>query len=337
MEKRINKLFDELTLFDAALAGDECRIERYDEERAERILSLTQRKAGITMKETTNTQKKRRRIKRTTFIAIAAAAVLTCTAAAAAVLPRERVIENVFGEDAVNELTEKGIIVNKATVTEHFTFTVIASYATDRYARIIMTLEGTDNTGRDFIKEHSNGDICAEMIALDEYSISEFGHSERMNYDEQTGCLMIDMQIAAKPLEGSSYKFILTREGDNIGIPIMKEYLSSIKRLAAIDFTIRQNTEPIRFICKDLPDISLCDYEIFISPLAPYDFRLLDGCGEKSVLTFIYKDKTRKTLDLSQTEKSMTRGVIFKGTTIDSEKVEKIIIGDGKYTYTSAE
>ena len=83
MEKRLNKLFDELTPVDAALAGDECRIERYDEERAERILSLTQRKAGITMTETTNTQKKRRRIKRTTFIAIAAAAVLSCTAAAA--------------------------------------------------------------------------------------------------------------------------------------------------------------------------------------------------------------------------------------------------------------
>lgn len=124
MEKRINELFDSLTPVEAALAGDECRIERCDEDRAERILSLTQRKAGITMENRIKHTKKHSK----RFIGFMAAAAIAVTGAvgagAAYIYKKHTAADKVYGEDTAQMLESRGLIKEQVVETDEFSLNI---------------------------------------------------------------------------------------------------------------------------------------------------------------------------------------------------------------------
>lgn len=376
MEKKITELFDDLTPEEAALAGDECRIEQGDKDITARILSLTKRKAGITMKETTKAKAKKR-LKRSTILAIAAAAVLTCTAAAAGITAiHERSVNRYFGEGAAAELSKKGIMINKVDVSDDYTMTVDLAYATDDYARVMFTFEGktdeakakianTTNWYWDLKPEFKEG--AHERFGCGGGCIPGFPRDEEFKKDKENGIYTFDITIDAKLSDIESYTLSMIpqewHETEGVGNP------DGALNLMTVDFELTPNITPVTFVSNDgKADIWLCDYEINVPdnfnespdkyPLIPYLWYSpedeyfnednIEGETKEAhneyylahkddvLITFVYDDGSKTkftTQDLAvQGEKTY-----FTGNSIDSQKVEKIILGDGKYTYTRAE
>lgn len=376
MEKKITQLFDELTPEEAALAGDECRIEHGNKDISARILSLTKRKAGITMKETTNTKAKKR-LKRSTILAIAAAAVLTCTAAAAGITAiHERSVNRYFGEGAAAELSKKGIMINKVDVSDDYTMTVDLAYATDDYARVMFTFEGKTDEAKAKIANTTNWywelkpdfkEGAQEAFGCGGGCIPGFPRDEEFKKDKENGIYTFDITIDAKLSDIESYTLSMIpeewSETEGVGNP------DGLLNLMTVDFELTPNITPVTFVSNDgKADIWLCDYEINVPdnfnadsdkyPLIPYLWYSpedqwfnednIEGETKEAhneyylahkddvLVTFVYDDGSKTEFT---TQNLAVQGIktYFTGTSIDSQKVEKIILGGGKYTYTRAE
>ena len=364
MEKKITQLFDELTPEEAALAGDECRIEHGDKDISARILSLTKRKAGITMTETTNTQKKRRRIKRTTFIAIAAAAVLSCTAAAAGLIAvHEKSVNKYFGEGAAAELAKKGIMINKVDTNDDYELTVDLAYATEDYARVMFTFEGRTDEAKQRIANTINWywelkpdfkEGTHEAFGCGGGCIPGFPRDEEFKKDKENGIYTFDITIDAKLSDIESYTLSMIPQewSETSGVANPDGELNVI----TVDFEITPNITPISFESSGHSGITLCDFDIVMPNAwniiphytfipeevgyypdegeptkeehnAEYEAHKNDPC-----LTFVYKDGSKQVLTSDMIE--INDHVYFMGVTVDSENVEKIIVGDGKIEYT---
>ncbi|MCR5816604.1 MAG: hypothetical protein K6F91_06965 [Ruminococcus sp.] len=377
MEKKITKLFDELTPEEAALAGDECRIEHGNKDISARILSLTKRKAGITMTETTNTQKKRRRIKRTTFIAIAAAAVLSCTAAAAGLIAvHEKSVNKYFGEGAAAELAKKGIMINKVDTNDDYELTVDLAYATEDYARVMFTFEGRTDEAKQRIANTTNWywDINADYDYSKQLGLG-YGGGFMGDYDEsiderKNGIYTFDVTIDVEngtfdDIDSFTLSMIPEEWSDANGV----ENPDGELNLITVDFELKQNITPTYFKSENgNADLWVCDYEIKIpdnvdnetnkNKIVPYlwyspedEFFNEDNPeGETKeshnayynahkddiLMTVYYNDGTKASFTSNDIRVSGDN-VYFWGTSIDTENIEKIVMGDGKYTYTRAE
>ena len=354
MEKKLNDLFDSLTPEELSLAGEETRIEQsLDKKTLDNILSLTQRKAGITM--TTKTEKRKRRLTRTSIIAIAAAAVLSCTAAAAGIVAvHEQTVNKYFGTGAAAELAKKGIMVNKIDVNDHFKFTIDTAYSTGSYTRLLMTIEGDDEAGRKAIEEHPNFDVDTVCLNQTE-DIDSFGKDIDYEYNED-GSITLDMELDVDLSKGNEYSLLV--------YPITQIELETGVRpetlgyVASLSLEIEKNIEPVYFeSAGGYSSIWICDYELY-TPDAwqsiPYYTYIEedesyygdeDGGPTKeehnaeyeahkgdTALTFIYKDGTKVILTVEDVKVSQHTKFMHKS--IDSQQVEKIIIGDGKIEYT---
>ena len=325
-----------------------------DRKALDRIRLKTLRKAGIAMKEPLIKRKAKRRFKLSTIAAALAAVMLLAgiSAAAGIMMTNEYTLTEYFGEGAAAELAQKGIAVNKATANKHFTFRIDAAYAYEKYARLIFTLEGRDKKGRDYIRSLKEGDIIIEMIPLDkdetEGKIITTGFGESDSYDYEKGAVTIDMQIHNPFAEGSRYKFIAEPQGSNSFIPLTKDNIPFLDIIADIDFELICNISPIDFYAEGQPGISLCDYEIFVNRISEPSFVLIPNyktdlnrglISEEEyelhkndpVITFVYRNGSTKSLDSEQITK--TDGYVFKGTSIDSQMTEKIIIERTKTEY----
>ena len=348
LEARLTELLDGIYVKDLASADEilEKAAQSFtlDKKARARIGSNALRKAGIAMKDS-KANRKLSRIKLSAIAVLAAALIMTVSAAAVGIAANhEHTINNVFGEGASAELAKKGILINKATVNDHFAFTIDTAYATNNYARLIMTLEGVDGRGRDIIRK--TGDFYVDMIPLEQEDISEFGYGERFELDKQNGSLTIDMEISYKLGEGKDIKLIICPESENkSGVPHLLEYLSSIKHFASLDLRLSRNITPISFTSGGHPDISLCDYEILDhlgrdlirDPKLELNSGLIteeeyERLKNEPSVTFIFKDGSSRSLSCEELIHSSH--LIFKGTRIDSEEVVKMIFEDSKIQYT---
>ncbi|MBR1752063.1 MAG: hypothetical protein IJ740_14550 [Ruminococcus sp.] len=304
-----------------------------DNEITERIKNKALQKAGF---GTYAPKPVKRRSRGTAaVIALAAAAAVTITAAAVNLTAsHEHTVNDIFGSGASAELAKKGILVNRAVVSDYYRFTVDLAYATDDYARVVMTFEGTDDKGRGYIERVK--DFRVDMIPLDtpderrSVLLSETGYAHTCEYNEQTGELTLDMEVKDSFKGGRDYTLII-RQGDvTDDMPLDKDTIKDIKYLASIDLKITPNIDTIKFVSRGKPDLYLCDYELM--PLHNTITALLrDPNAQKyeiqdkePVVTFIFKDSGKMTLTKEQVETG--NHLKFKGLTIDSENVERIII-----------
>ena len=365
MEKKLNELFESITPKELSLAGDEARIEqKLTPKEQEHILSLTMRKAGITM--TDNTQKTKRRFRRTTIIAIAAAAVLSCTAAAAGIIAiHEKSVDRYFGEGAAAELSKKGIMINKVETNDDYKLTVDLAYATDDYARVMFTFEGLNDAAKERIANTTNWYWDIDPHFIDD-SRPAFGCSsgalggiddKEIDRDKEKGIYTFDVTMEADLSNIESYTLSMIPEewSDANGVPNTGEL-----NLITVDFELTPNITPITFVSQNAnADLWVCDYEIKIPDnlhfhrvpdlwYCPEDiwFNEDNPEGETKqshneyynahkddvIVTVIYKDGTKDEFT-SQDVSVYEYGLFFKGTSIDSENAERIILGYNDYSY----
>ena len=362
MEKKLNELFESITPKELSLAGDEARIEqRLTPKEQEHILSLTMRKAGITM--TDNTQKTKRRFRRTTIIAIAAAAVLSCTAAAAGIIAiHEKSVDRYFGEGAAAELSKKGIMINKVETNDDYKLTVDLAYATDDYARVMFTFEGLNDAAKERIANTTNWYWDIDPHFIDD-SRPAFGcgsgalggiDDEEIDRDKEKGIYTFDVTMEAdlSNIESYTLSMIPQEWSETSGVANPGGELNVI----TVDFEITPNITPISFESSGHSGITLCDFDI-VMPNAwniiphytfiPEEVSYYPDEGEPTkeehnaeyeahkndpCLTFVYKDGSKQVLTSDMIR--INDHVYFMGVTVDSENVEKIIVGDGKIEYT---
>ena len=364
MEKRLTELFENITPEELSLAGDETRIEqKLTAKEQERILSLTRRKAGITM--TDKTQKAKRHFKRTSIIAIAAAAVLSCTAATAGIIAiHEKSVDRYFGEGAAAELAKKGIMINKVDTNDDYELTIDLAYATEDYARVMFTFEGRTDEAKQRIANTTNWywdlkpdfkEGAHEAFGCGGGCIPGFPTDEEFKKDKENGIYTFDITIDAKLSDIESYTLSMIPQEwhETSGVANPDGELNVI----TVDFEITPNITPVCFKTEAFySNIWLCDYELSIPDAwqeIPYYYYIPESVGwfpdegeptkeehnaeyeahkNDPCLTFVYKDGSKQVLTSDMIV--ISGHVYFKGVTVDSENVEKIIVGDGKIEYT---
>ena len=364
MEKKLTELFENITPEELSLAGDETRIEqKLTAKEQERILSLTRRKAGITM--TDKTQKAKRHFKRTSIIAIAAAAVLSCTAAAAGIIAvHEKSVDRYFGEGAAAELAKKGIMINKVETNDDYKLTVDLAYATDDYARVMFTFEGLNDAAKeriantrnwyDYLTPHFKDDSKAAMSSGGG-ALGDLSYHDENKKDRENGIFSRDITICTDLSNIDYFTLSIVPEewSETNGFPNPEGEINVI----SMDFELTPNITPVCFKTEAFySNIWLCDYELSIPDAwqeIPYYYYIPESVGwfpdegeptkeehnaeyeahkNDPCLTFVYKDGSKQVLKVEDI--IVGSHVFFKNMTIDSENVEKIIVGDGKIEYT---
>ncbi len=320
MEKKITELFDSLTPEEAALAGDECRIERGDKDITARILSLTERKAGITMENRiSHTKKYSRR-----FIGFMAAAAIAVTgivgAGASYVYKKNSASERYFGAGADEKLESMGAKYEQTFKGKHFDINIETILSDGQYITVVANAEPNDERGAKMLQN------CEEPWL---HSVkSEISDTE---FDEETNTLVENGRAVMR------WSYVLDEPQDKVTMPMSLitfgieggKYIT----FAEFELTFEKNERTIILENAENEKISLCENSISGRDVTiavktdPLPFR---------EVTVFYKDGTSKSIEIYGSSESRDDGHYDKIHIsflefVDIDNVSAITIGGTRF------